>query len=48
MGFTRVHSDFEYYDDGKFVNLKPFEDINKMFNDVFGNVWILFLHLLIL
>ena len=36
LGYTRVHSNFEYYDDGSFVNVSPFQDINKMFNDVFG------------
>ena len=36
LGYKRVHSNFEYYDDGRFVNLSPFKDINEMMKEVFG------------
>jgi len=31
MNMTRVHSDFEYYDDGSFQNLQPFTDLDDLF-----------------
>lgn len=27
LGFSRVHSNFEYFDDGSFNNLEPFDDL---------------------
>lgn len=36
LGFTRVHSNFEYFDDGTFVNLEPFDDFQNLLGEVSG------------
>lgn len=36
LGYTLVHSNFEYYDDGSFKNLEPFNDLNDMLQDLGG------------
>lgn len=34
LGFERVHSNFEYFDDGTFNNLSPFTDIDSLMGEV--------------
>lgn len=36
LHFERVHSNFEYYDNGTFVNLEPFTDLDDMLKGVSG------------
>ena len=31
MKLTRIHSDFLYYDTGRFVNQQPFDDLAGLF-----------------
>ena len=46
LGFERVHSNFEYFDDGTFTNLAPFTDISTLMGEVSSFInWYLFLTL---
>lgn len=38
LGFERVHSNFQYFDDGTFNNLAPFTDISDLMGEVSGYI----------
>ena len=41
LGFDKTHSNFEYYDDGRFKNNEPFDDLPELMRMVTGRAKLL-------